>query len=148
MEERIWHRSYVAGIPREIKLEDITICEILSRTAQKFPNRVALIFLGKKITYRKLEALANRFANALTSLGLAPGDRIALLLPNVPQMVIAYFGAWRARLVPVPVNPLYTDPEIGHQLATSGASAMVSLDLLVPRMLALREKTGVKTRPA
>ncbi len=121
MEERIWHRSYVSGIPKEINLEDITIPEILSRTAQKFPNRIALIFLGKKITYKELDRLANRFAHALASLGLTGGDRIALLLPNIPQVVIAYFGAWRAGLVPVPINPLYTDREIEHQLTTSGA---------------------------
>jgi long-chain acyl-CoA synthetase len=145
MEERVWHRSYVPGIPKEITLEDITIPEILSRTARKFPNRVALIFLGKKITYAQLDRLANRFSHALASLGLAEGDRIALLMPNIPQMVIAYFGAWRARLVPVPINPLYTDPEIEHQLTTAGASAIVTLDLLAPRMLALRTKTGVKT---
>ena len=79
MEERLWHRSYVPGIPKEIKLEDITIPEILSRTAQKFPNRIALIFLGKKITYKELDRLANRFAHALVSLGLTPGrpDRAA-----------------------------------------------------------------------
>jgi long-chain acyl-CoA synthetase len=145
MEERIWHRSYVSGIPKEINLEDITIPEILSRTAQKFPNRIALIFLGKKITYKELDRLANRFAHALASLGLTGGDRVALLLPNIPQVVIAYFGAWRAGLVPVPINPLYTDREIEHQLTTSGATAIVSLDLLVPRMLALRDKTAVKT---
>jgi long-chain acyl-CoA synthetase len=144
MEERVWHRSYVSGIPKEIRLEDITIPEILSRTAQKFPSRIALIFLGKKITYRELDLLANRFAHALLSLGLKRGDRIALLMPNIPQIVISYFGAWRAGLVPVPINPLYTDHEIEHQLATSGATAMVTLDLLVSRMLALREKTGTK----
>jgi long-chain acyl-CoA synthetase len=145
MEERIWHRSYVSGIPNEIPLEDITIPEILSRTAQRFPNRVAFVFLGKKVTYKELDALANRFGHALRSLGLAPGDRVALLLPNIPQIVIAYFGAWRARLVPVPINPLYTDHEIEHQLTTSGSTALVTLDLLAPRMLALRQRTKVKS---
>jgi long-chain acyl-CoA synthetase len=144
MEERVWHRRYVPGIPAEVKLKDITIPEMLSATAKKFPNRVALIFLGKKITYKELDLLANRFAHAALSLGLRRGDRIALLLPNIPQIVIAYFGAWRARLVPVPINPLYTDREIEHQLKTSGAAAMVSLDLLVPRMLALRKSAGTK----
>ncbi len=100
---------------------------------------------AKRSPIKSLTGLANRFGHALRSLGLAPGDRVALLLPNIPQIVIAYFGAWRARLVPVPINPLYTDHEIEHQLTTSGATALVSLDLLAPRMLALRERTDVKT---
>ncbi len=145
MDERLWHRAYVPEVPREVALDDITIPEILARTAKKFPDRIALIYLGRKITYREIDQLANRFARVLISLGLTSGDRIALLLPNIPQIVIAYFGAWRAHLTPVPINPLYTDREIEHQLNTSGATALVSLDLLVGRMLALKPRTSVKT---
>ncbi|MCJ7773965.1 MAG: long-chain fatty acid--CoA ligase, partial [Desulfobacterales bacterium] len=118
--------------------------EILSRTAKKFPDRDALIFMGKKITYLELDQLVNQFANALIEVGVKQGDRVALLLPNIPQIVIAYYGIWRVGAVPVPNNPLYTDRELEHQFNDSGATSLVTLDLLAPRMLALRSKTNVK----
>ncbi|MBW1815241.1 MAG: long-chain fatty acid--CoA ligase, partial [Deltaproteobacteria bacterium] len=115
-----------------------------SRTAKKFPDRDALIFMGKKITYLELDQLVNQFANALIEIGVKQGDRVALLLPNIPQIVITYYGIWRVGAVPVPNNPLYTDRELEHQFNDSGATSLVTLDLLAPRMLALRSNTNVK----
>lgn len=145
MKEHRWYGSYVPQVSRIIDIEKITMPEVLARTARKFPNRVALIFLGRKITYQDLESLAGRFATALTQLGIKRGDRVGLLLPNIPQIVIAYYGLWKMGAVPVPNNPLYTDRELEHQLNDAGASALITLDLLTSRMLALRGRTGVKT---
>ena len=145
MEDRIWHKAYVSGIPKSIDFEDLTMSEFLSRTAKKFPKRVALTFLGKQITYAELDGLANRFAHALIKLGIKPGERVGLLMPNIPQIVISYYGIWRAGAVAVPVNPLYTDREIEHQLNSSGATSVITLDLLAPRVLAIRARTDVKT---
>lgn len=144
MESRVWHKSYASGVPVSVDCEDITMPEILSRTAKKYPGRTAMVFFGKKISYAELDRLADRFAVALDGLGVKAGDRIALLMPNIPQMVIAYFGIWRAGAVPVPNNPLYTDRELEHQLNDSGATLAVTMDLLAPRLLALREKTGIR----
>jgi long-chain acyl-CoA synthetase len=144
MEERIWHKSYVPAVPKSVDIEKITMPEILTRTAEKYPKRTALIFMGKEITYAELEELVNRFANALKDIGVKKGDRIALLLPNIPQVVIAYYGIWRAGGIPVPNNPLYTDRELEHQFNDSGSTTLVTLDLLAPRMLALKPKTKLK----
>ncbi|MBU2551518.1 MAG: long-chain fatty acid--CoA ligase [Proteobacteria bacterium] len=144
MEDRVWHQSYVDGVPKSMDYEEITMPEILARTAQNFPNRTALWFMGRKISYAQLDRLVNRFANALKGLGVEPGDRVALFLPNIPQIVIGYFGLWRAGAVAAPNNPLYTDREIEHQLNDSGATVAVSLDLLTPRLLALRERTRIR----
>jgi long-chain acyl-CoA synthetase len=100
--------------------------------------------MGKKITYAELEILVNRFANALIGLGVQRGDKVALLMPNIPQMVIAYYGIWRMGAIPVPNNPLYTDKELEHQFNDSGATALITLDLLADRMLKLRPKTGIR----
>ncbi|MBN1883646.1 MAG: long-chain fatty acid--CoA ligase [Deltaproteobacteria bacterium] len=145
MEDRLWHKAYVPGIPKSIDYEDLTISEFLSRTAKRFPKRCALTFLGKKISYAELDGLANRFANALIKLGVKPGDRVGLLMPNIPQIVISYYGIWRAGAVAVPVNPLYTDREIEHQFNSSGTTAVITLDLLAPRALGMRSKTKIQT---
>ena len=144
MDKRVWHEAYVAEVPPNIQLEDVTMPEVLQRTAKRFPDRTALVFMGKKISYAELDRLVSQFAHALTQIGVQPGDRVGLLLPNVPQIVIAYYGVWRMGAVPVPNNPLYTDRELEHQLNDAGATALVSLDLLTPRMLDLRAKTRIK----
>jgi long-chain acyl-CoA synthetase len=82
---RIWHKNYPAGIPTEIQFDKITMPEVLTRTAKKFPNHTALIFMGTQITYQELESLVNRFAQALLSLGVKKGDKVAMVLPNIPH---------------------------------------------------------------
>src|SRR4030042_5463069 len=93
--ERSWHKSYAPGVPKELDFEKITLPEVLTRTAGGFPNRTALIFMEKKILYRELESLVNRFARALTQIGVKPGDTVAMLLPNIPQTVLADYAALR-----------------------------------------------------
>jgi long-chain acyl-CoA synthetase len=143
--EKPWLKSYAPGIPLTVKYEEITIAEALRRSAREFPDKDALIFLGARVSFRKLDELVDRFAQSLLGLGVAPGDRVAMLLPNSPQQVIASYAAWRIGAVVVMNNPLYTDPELHHQLNDSGAVVLVTLDLLAPRMIALRPKTKVKS---
>ncbi len=144
MEEQIWHRSYVSAVPHSIDFENLTMPEFLERTALKFPERTALTFLGREISFSEFNTLVNRFARSLSDLGITPGERVALLLPNIPQIAIAYYAIWRVHATAVPINPLYTDKEIAHQLNTSGASTVITLDLLADRILALRSTTHVK----
>lgn len=143
--ERSWHKSYAAGVPRDVEFEKITMPEVLTRTAQRFPNRTALIFMGKKITYRELEALVNRFAKALTELGVKAGDKVAMLLPNMPQLVIANYAAFRIGAIPVLNNPLYTEHELAHQLNDSDSSVLIALDLRLPLAVKLKGKTGIRS---
>jgi long-chain acyl-CoA synthetase len=142
--EKPWFKSYAKGIPYAVTYEKTTMPEALRRTVQEFPEKTALIFLDVHISYRQLDEMANRFANALISLGVKPGDKVAMLLPNMPQIVAATYGAWKAGAVVVMNNPLYTDKELEYQFNNSESSFLVTLDLLGPRMIALRPKTKIK----
>ncbi len=142
---RSWHGQYGPGVPPDPDFERITLPEVLTRTAGRFPDRTALIFMGKKILYRELESLVNRCARALAAIGVQQGDRVALLLPNMPQFVIAAYAALRIGAVAVPCDPLATEEELAGQLTDSASAVLVTLDLLYPRALALKEKTGVRS---
>lgn len=142
--ERIWHKCYPAGVPAEIGFDRITMPAVLTRTAERFPDRDALIFMGTRITYRELEGLVNRFARALTALGVKRGDKVAMILPNVPQLVIAEYAVFRIGGVNVMNNPLYTEKELTHQLNDSDSTVLVTLDMFHPVAAKLRENTGAK----
>lgn len=142
--EKTWFKSYAGGIPKNLDYEKITVSEALRKTAAEYPDKTALIFLDAKITYKKLNDMVNSFATALIDMGVKPGDKVAMLLPNMPQIVTASYGAWRAGAVVVMNNPLYTDHELEYQLNNSESTVLVTMDLLAPRMIALRPKTKVK----
>ncbi len=142
--EKRWVSSYGPNVSRSLEYENVSLPQALTRMAQKHPQHPALIFLDAKISYGRLEALANQIANALIAMGVKPGDKVAMLMPNMPQLVAATYGAWRAGAVAVMNNPLYTDKELEYQLANSEASTLITLDLLGPRMIALRPKTSIQ----
>ena len=124
--------------------EDLTMPQVLARTAAQRPGQTALVFMGNRIDYRTFDDMVNRMANALGALGVAPGDKVALLLPNIPQIAVAVYAVWRMGAVAVMNNPLYTDRELEHQFNDAGATALICLDLLAPRMIALRPRTGLR----
>jgi long-chain acyl-CoA synthetase len=140
-----WLRKAMKEKVMRIDFEKITMPEVLTRTAGRLPDRTALIFMGKNISYRELEALVNRFARALTAIGVKRGDRVALLLPNMPQFVIANYAALRIGAVAVMNNPLSTEEELADQLNDSESTVLITLDLLFPRAAALKEKTGIRS---
>ena len=142
--EHPWIRFYEAGVPPTLTYPDVTLGTILHQTALKFPDRTALVFYGKKIVYGELDALANRFAHALLGLGVRKGDRVALMLPNIPQMVIAYYGTLRIGAVAVPTNPLYHEHELEIQLKDSGAETLVAVDMFYPVIPPVLPRTGVR----
>jgi long-chain acyl-CoA synthetase len=142
--ERLWYKSYAKGIPHQLQYEPTPMPEALARTAREFPDKTALIFVDSKVSYRQLNDMANRFANALIDMGVRPGDKVAMLMPNMPQLVAATYGAWRAGAVVVMNNPLYTDVELEYQFNNSESTFLVAIDLICPRMIALRPKTKIK----
>src|SRR5207253_1596454 len=97
-----------------------------------------------KRSYRSISDDAWRFANGLRAAGVRKGDRVALMLPNTPQFVVAFFGALRAGATVVPCNPLYTVPELRHQLQDSGAETLIVLSRLYPVATAAREGTPLR----
>jgi long-chain acyl-CoA synthetase len=128
--DKIWLKSYPAGVPSEINLETYTsVDDVLVQACCEFPQRPAFRNLGQTLTYSEVDRLARGFAAWLRNQrSLERGSRIALMLPNVLQYPIAFFGALRAGLTVVNVNPLYTARELEHQLTDSGAAALVVLE--------------------
>ena len=143
-QEKIWLKSYAPGVPHEIDFEKMTLAEALKRSAQIYPESTALLFMGKHLSYAELDRLVNRFARALLDLGVKKGDKVAMLLPNLPQTVIAVYAAFRIGAVAVMNNPLYTERELEYQFNDSDSKVLVSLDLLHPRILKIKDKTKIE----
>src|SRR6266536_59158 len=106
--ERPWQRFYDEGVPRTIAYPEIPLYAFLEDTAKRSPGADATIFFGATLSYRELFRQTEAFAAGLQKLGVQKGDRVALILPNSPHYVIAFYGTLRARRVVVPRNPLYT----------------------------------------
>jgi len=141
---RPWTRHYDQGVPASLVYPAITLQALLDDAAESYPNATATIFFNRKRSYKSISDAAWRFANGLRQLGVVKGDRVALVLPNSPQFIIAFYGALRAGATVVPCNPRYTAPELQHQLADSGATVVVVLSRLYPLVKAARTATAVE----
>lgn len=144
MDERFWHKSYAPGVPKTLNYEKITVSEALSRAAKNFPEHTALNYMGKRITYRALEGLINQFSRALQDLDVKPGDKVAVCLPNIPQVIIANMAIFRIGAVTVQNNPLYTERELTYQLNDSESKHIITLTLLIPRMQKIKPQTHLQ----
>ena len=124
--ERNWLKNYPAGVVPHLKASEYaSLVELLDNSFRKYAKLSAYKFMGKDYSYAQIDAASRAFAAYLQTLGLAPGDRVALMMPNVPQYPVAVAAVLRAGLVVVNVNPLYTPRELEHQLKDSGAKAIV-----------------------
>src|SRR3954451_13066167 len=141
---RPWHRWYARGVPFEVEVPDVPLTRLLDDAARDFPKNTALAFLGRTIDYRTLARSVDRFAGALSGLGVGKGDRVALILPNCPQGVIAFFAVLRLGGVVVQHNPLYTPSELHHQLADSGATVAIVYDGAYQRLAEARVGTDLQ----
>jgi long-chain acyl-CoA synthetase len=139
-----WLGQYVDGIPAKYEFPKFALTRILDDATSSFPDHVALAFLGATTTYRELKAQVDGFAGALAGLGVTKGDRVALVLPNCPQNVIAFFAALRLGAVVVEHNPLYTEAELTHQLADCGAKVVVCLDRVYDTVAKVKKNTSVE----
>jgi long-chain acyl-CoA synthetase len=138
-----WIRHDEQGVPAHLEIPEQPLTWLLERTASRYPGRTALIYGGTELSYAQLAQGAQRFATALQSLGVHKGERVAIALPNIPQFPIAFYGALLAGAVVVPTNPLYTEREMQHQLADSGARVLVMLDTFYPIVGAIRKQTAL-----
>src|SRR5436189_931661 len=141
---RPWTSQYDPGVPAALAYPAVPLQALLDDAAESHPDATATIFFNAKRSYRSISDAAWRFANGLRRLGVAKGDRVALVLPNMPQFVIAFYGALRAGAVVVPCNPLYTAPELRRQLADSGTETLVALSRLHGVARAARDGTPVR----
>ena len=115
MTDRPWLSAYDAGVPESPAFEERTVTQMLRRSAADFPDRIALRFVNAALSYRRLVDEIDRLAAGLAALGLTPGTRVAIHLPNLPQTVIAFHAVLSAGGVAVMTNPLYVGREIEHQ---------------------------------
>lgn len=126
---RPWLENYEQGVPYTVGVPNIPLHHLLRSSVRRFPNRPAIFFEGSRLSYRRLNHEANRFANALLSLGVGKGARVVLLLPNVPQMVIGFYGAMKAGATAVFVPPVIEPEEVVRQVKDSDASVLVTLSM-------------------
>jgi long-chain acyl-CoA synthetase len=145
MEERVWHKAYAPQLGPSMDYENVTLPAALARTARNYPEKTALVMMGKKVSYRQLDEQVDRFAAALSGLGVRKGDKVAIVLPNIPQMVIASYAVFRLGAVAVMNNPLYTERELEYQLNDSDSKIAICMDLIVPRILSVQDRTKIET---
>lgn len=144
MTEKVWLASYPKEVPHSIELPEIPVHQFLTQAFESMPNKVAIHFMGREVTYKELYESALKFANYLRSLGVEKGDRVAIMLPNCPQAVIAYYGTMYAGGVVVQTNPLYTERELQYQMTDSGAKVILVMDILYPRAMKILHETKIE----
>jgi long-chain acyl-CoA synthetase len=127
--ERNWLKNYPAGVPPHVNANEYaSLVELLNDSFTKYAHLPAYKFMGKDYSFRLIDDMSRAFAAYVQTLSFAPGDRVAIMLPNVPQYPVVVAGLLRAGLVVVNVNPLYTPRELEHQLKDSGAKAIVIIE--------------------
>ena len=148
--ERPWHARYEEGVAPDIPSPESTLPEFLDRTVSVCPERVALRFhidprlRAPAMTYRELRSASLRFATALFQLGVRKGDRVAVMLPNCPEFVVAFYGALRIGATLVNTNPMYVSREMREQFEDSGCETLVILDQFFPRLREIHAATRVR----
>lgn len=135
-----WLAHYPEGVPAEVSAPVMSVPERFDEMADKYSHKTALIFYGKKISYKELKDAVNRLATALADLGIQKGDTVALYLLNCPQYVISYFAALKVGAKITPISPVYTSQEVKHQLSDSEARTVICEDMLYENV----ERSGVE----
>ena len=139
-----WLAHYDPGVPANLTYPDKTLVDYLTDLARDHAAKPALLFKGATVSYGELDSQSSAFAAALAALGVRPGDRVALVLPNCPQFFIAEFGAWKAGAVVVPLNPTYSERELEAALSSTGATVAVALTPFYQRIKNIQIRTQVR----
>jgi long-chain acyl-CoA synthetase len=146
--DRPWFKFYEAGVPHSLEFPLHPVYGFLDQSARQYPNNPALIQVGpnfdRRLTYAQLDEMSDRFAMSLLRRGLQPGDRVAVILPNCPQFVIAAFGIWKAGGVLVQTNPLYRGRDLAFNLKDSGARFAVAISRLFKHLDETRPQTDLQ----
>ena len=143
--EKPWLAHYPAGVRPQLGYPNQPLSELLDSAAERFAGVDATRFYGGRLTWSDVQRQANALAVGLAELGVRRGDRVAIMLPNVPQALIAYFAVLKLGALVVFFNPLYVEREIEHQLKDSGAEIMIVLDLLYERVSHVKPHTRLRT---
>jgi long-chain acyl-CoA synthetase len=144
--DKPWLKHYPAGVPVNINPDQYSrVVDMVEESFKKYADQPAFIFMGKSMTFRELDEKSAAFGAYLRSRGLEPGDRVALMMPNLLQYPIAMFGILRAGLILVNTNPLYTPREMKHQFADSGAKAILIAENFAANLAQIIDETQIKT---
>jgi long-chain acyl-CoA synthetase len=143
---RPWLKNYPGGVPANINPDQYeSLLDMFEETFKKYKNLPAFTCMGKTLTFKTIDSASKNFAAYLHSRGMEPGDRIALMMPNMLQYPIALFGALRAGLIVVNTNPLYTPREMKHQFIDSGVKAIVICENFAANLEKVLPETQIKT---
>ncbi len=126
--DRPWVEHYDEGVPASIQYPEIPVFRFLEASAAQYPERACTILKGRPISFRQMNDVTDRIAAALVGMGTQKGERIGIFMPNTPQFVMAFYGILKAGAVVVATNPLYTAPEIAHQVNDAGVSLMFVME--------------------
>jgi long-chain acyl-CoA synthetase len=144
-EDRPWFKSWPSYLPRNLEKYAIPLQELLVQSARKYPKQVAIVFANKEITYNELNLASDSFATNLRALNIKRGDCVALLLPNLPQFLIAYYGILKAGAVFTAISPMHREREVECHLRDSEAKTIITLDSLFPIIKAVWPRTMLRT---
>ena len=145
-DERPWLANYPSGVPVKIDADAYSaLVDMFEETFEKYKSKTAFVCMGKGITFEELDRLSTQFGAYLLSRGLEPGDKVALMMPNMLQYPIALFGILRAGLVVVNTNPLYTPREMEHQFTDAGVKAIIIAENFAANLEKIKDKTQIKT---
>lgn len=145
MDEKPWFARYDPGVPKSLyPYPEKTLCDVVAEAVHERPDYPAILFKGARITWQQLHRQSLALAAGLQAAGVAPGDRVTLLMPNCPQFVICQLAAWQAGAIVVPLNPLYSEEELAFALNTSGATIAVVLSLYYRKLKALQPRTCLR----
>ncbi len=142
--EKPWYKFWPEGVPKSIDYPNVPLSDLLKMAVEKYPDNTAIVYFGKPMTYRELDVAVDKFATALADIGVKKGDKVALFLANMPQFVIAYYGAIKIGAIETAISPLYKDREVEHQLVDSETETIVVLDALYPIVERVMDKTKLK----
>jgi len=142
--EKPWYKFWPEGVPKHIDYPEVPLFELLRKTVEKYPEKTAIVYFDRKITYKELNVASDKFATALADMDVKKDDKVAIFLPNVPQFVMAYYGIIKTGAIATAISPLYKEREVEHQLSDSEAETIVTLDLLYPLVEKVWEKTKLK----
>ncbi|MBB6450156.1 long-chain acyl-CoA synthetase [Geomicrobium halophilum] len=143
--EKTWLQHYPDFLSENVDIPDHTLNEMLEQSVETYPKNDAISFYGAKITYQELLARVNRFASSLQSSGVKKGDRVAIMLPNCPHYVIAYYGILKAGAIVTQINPMSVEGEMKYFLNNSGAETIITLDRFYEHVKNIKEKTPLRS---
>jgi long-chain acyl-CoA synthetase len=145
MRNRPWLHHYDSGVPHQLTYPSMTVHKMFEEMVGKYPDHSCTIFRGASITYREMDTLSDQLAAGLAALGVKKGDRVGLLMPNIPQFVMAYLGILKAGGVVVATNPLYVKKEIEYQVNDAGIEIMIVINSHYALMKDIQPGTKVRT---